>query len=99
MSKMISVPSRGRRTVTQWRQVVNAQLASGLSQEAYCRRHHIPYSSFCHWKRHLRDAEPVASSLTTPAFVEVTPTVSVKGAGFEVELELGEGVYLRVRRG
>lgn len=86
---------RRRRTRAQWQRVLAAQAASGLSQEAYCARHHIAYSSFCRWKRELGHREPPMS----PAFIELTPAAPATRRGWDVELELGEGVFLRLRRG
>lgn len=92
----ITVPSssRRRRTRAQWQRVLAAQAASGLSQQAYCTRHHIAYSSFCRWKRELSGAEPPTGS----AFIELTPAAVVTELRWDVELELGEGVFLRLRR-
>ena len=92
----ITVPSstRRRRTRSQWQRVLAGQVASGLSQQTYCTRHHIPYSSFCRWKRELRGAEPPTSS----AFVELTPAAVATELRWDVELELGEGVFVRLRR-
>ncbi len=92
----ITIPSspRRRRTRAQWQRVLAAQETSGLSQQAFCARHHIAYSSFCRWKREFSRLEPP----TSPAFIELTPAAPATRTDWDVELELGEGVYLRLRR-
>jgi hypothetical protein len=85
-----------RRTPEQWRRVIAGQVSSGLSQQTYCTRRGIAYSSFCRWKRELSETEPPAKVPISTAFVELTPAAAAR---WEVELELGEGVYLRLRRG
>ena len=93
----ITIPSSAhrRRTRAQWQRVVAAQMASGLSQAAYCARHRIAYSSFCRWKRELSRQE----SSVSPAFIELTTATPVSASGWDIELELGDGVVLRLRRG
>jgi len=89
--------SHRRRTPALWKQIIAAQAASGQGQEAYCRRHRIAYSSFCRWKRALAGTHVPAPVLPPVDFIELAPPRMA--ARWEVELELGEGVYLRLRRG
>lgn len=99
---MTTAPQRQvqrRRSQAQWQRVMSAQAASGLSQQAYCRRHGIAYSSFCRWKRKLSEATGSASVPAPAAFVELEPVAPAASPRWDVELELGEGVYLRLRRG
>lgn len=86
-----------RRTQAERRQVLADQAASGLDQQSYCRRHGIAPSSFCRWKREL-DGEPVRTE-TQGLFVELEqPAAEAESAvDWDVELELGEGVALRLR--
>ncbi len=46
-----------RRSKIEWRQLIDEQAASGLSQKAFCGQRGIPLASFGYWKRKLR-AEP-----------------------------------------
>lgn len=96
MSVDIERVRRRRRSRGEWQRVIAAQAESGVSQEAYCTRHRIGYSSFCRWKRELGDLKPLAKVPLHGAFVELT--AAPVAARWEVEVELGEGVYLRVRR-
>ncbi|MBI5616740.1 MAG: hypothetical protein HY943_10655 [Gammaproteobacteria bacterium] len=61
------------------------------------RTHHISYSSFCRWKRELGGIKALARVVVSPAFVELTPTAPVAVSRWDVELELGDGVFLRLR--
>ena len=87
-----------RRGRGQWQRIIAAQGSSGLSQQAYCSRHGVSYTSFCRWKRELGKEEQPTVSLAGSAFVEVAPSGGATAAQWDVELELGEGVCLRVRR-
>ena len=84
-----------RRGAGQWTHLVAEQAESGLSQKAFCSERGLGYSSFCNWKRRL--AQSGASPAGDSGFVEVTlqPGRTVL---WDVELTLGAGVVLRVRR-
>ncbi|HEY5658182.1 MAG TPA: IS66 family insertion sequence element accessory protein TnpB [Myxococcota bacterium] len=84
---------RVRRDRAQWQRLIEEQGASGLTQQAFCTRRRVAYATFCTWKRRLRDevnGQP-------PGFVEVDLDEAPM-PGWDVELELGEGIVLRVRR-
>ena len=99
MSEIIRSPTRSRRSRAQWQRLVDAQATSDLSQQAYCAQHHIAYSSFCRWKRELASAERTARPTRAPSFIELTAPVSPTESRWDIELELGNGVFLRLRRG
>jgi hypothetical protein len=42
-----------KRTPEQWRELLAAQRASGLSAAAFCREHNLPAKSFYYWQRKL----------------------------------------------
>ena len=92
---------RRQRNRAQWQRIITAQAASNLAQQAYCTRHGLSYSSFCRWKREL---SAVGSAVTAPTittladFVEIEPRALPATTCWEFELELGEGVTLRMRR-
>ena len=97
---------RARRTAAQWRELIEWFERSGQSRGTFCAAHGLAPSTFDLWRRKLR-ATPVAVNEDPPEalFVELTsPThteASVTSAGtgaWEVELELGAGVVLRLRR-
>ncbi len=84
-----------RRNAVQWGRLLAEQEESGLSQRAFCDKGGLPYSSFCYWKRRLAvsDGEPAVAA----GFVEVALEPS-RTQHWDVELTLGAGVVLRVRR-
>ncbi len=88
---------RVRHTRAQWSQLISEQAASGLSQQAFCREHDLGVSTFIKWKRKFNGVS--TSSGNPVGFVELPVGGSVSQPDFEVELELGEGVRLRFRRG
>ena len=97
----MSVPSRARRprrSRTYWSRVVAEQDASDLSARAFCAERDLGLRTFLRWKRKLNGS---AQAPSPAPFVElavpgVAPPPSARG--WEVELELGEGVRLRFRR-
>jgi transposase-like protein len=77
-----------------WRELIEAQAASGLSVEAYCRQRGVSTSSFFAWRRRLAED-------ATPRFLPVR--VAEVALGNEpasprpaVELERADGVRIRV---
>ena len=95
---------RVRRTAAQWRKVVEQFERSGQTRGKFCAANGLALSTFDLWRRKL-PAAPVAEARPEPLFVELTPPaptqtpVGSTGTGaWEVELELGAGVVLRLRR-
>jgi len=86
-----------RRGHEQWQRLITAQQCGHLSQKAYCQKHGLGLSTFQYWKRKLESAEfPVASPdawLELPAAVDGSLV-----AGWDVELELGNGICLRLKQ-
>ena len=68
--------------------------ASGLSGEGFCEAEGIGKSAFWRWRRRLSD-EAANRDGVGAAFVELS---AAQSASWDVELELGAGVVLRVRR-
>jgi hypothetical protein len=69
---------------------------SGLGRRAFCAARSIPVNTLDYWRRRLRQEAPVRSG-----FVELMPVAATTGAsdGWDVELTLGGGLVLRLRRG
>ncbi len=77
-----------------WRQLIDEWSGSGLGQREFCDQHGVGYSTFCKWKKRILSER----SSPVPALIEITPP-SERVADWDVELELGTGVVLRLRRG
>ena len=88
----MSQTRRGARE--KWRQIIEAQQASGQTVAAYCRGHGIGQASFFAWKRRLRAAAPATE------FVEVKAVAGVKPVSTDgIEVCLAGGRRLLVRPG
>jgi transposase-like protein len=96
MSKTIS--RNNRRSRAEWKRLMAEYEAGEVSQRAFCAQHGLAYSSFGYWRKQLRGALP-ADDRRMPALVELPalPRLSVEPAPWRIELELGEGIVLRVR--
>ena len=84
-----------RRNAAQWERLFAEQEGSGLSQRAFCGKRAVSYSSFCNWKRRLAAGD--SGGELDAGFIEVALEPSPTQQ-WEVELSLGAGVVLRVRR-
>jgi hypothetical protein len=85
---------RIRRDSNEWSSLLVEQGDSGLSQRAFCASKGVSLSSFCAAKRRLgMHLSPVARM---DDFLEI-PVRSMSAPGWEVELDLGDGVVLRLR--
>lgn len=97
---------RGRHSADEWRQLIKGQRESGQTVAAFCAVRGVGESTFGKWKRRLaRSATrqtittqsapgPVFTPLPVPKTLREEPA-----ADWTVELDLGHGVYLRLRQG
>jgi len=99
-----------RRTSAEWQAIIERQAASGLNQEAFCACEGIALSTFARWKSRLSASvvarrqgqstpSPLFAELTLPAEARSRGPVTPAEPGWDIELELGAGVCLRIRRG
>ena len=96
----MSETTRIRRSAEQWRAVISAQAGSGLSQSAFCERERLSLSTFTNWKRKLA-AGSGGQKENTPepsAWIDLG-SLGTERAGWDIELDLGDGICLRLRRG
>ncbi|MCY4462054.1 MAG: hypothetical protein OXC26_16950 [Albidovulum sp.] len=77
------------RSADEWSGIMADFERSGLSQREFCEFRGLSPKSFSNWRFRLRPRG------WTGSFVELAPPVS---SGWDVELDLGDGVVLRVRR-
>jgi len=92
--------SRTQRSLAQKRALVEQFHASGLTKTAFCKQHGIAASCLNRWQQALAAESPVDT------FVDITESVTYASdprlepkdpPHWQVELELGAGVILRVR--
>jgi len=87
-----------RRTRQQWQTIIDDFEQSGLGIQDYCQQHNVAYSSLAKWRsvlKHPKDGvQPHAIS-----FIELpeSPT-RLNDLSLHIELDLGSGVILRLRR-
>lgn len=98
---------RARRTAAQWRKLIERFDRSGQTRGKFCAAHGLALSTFDLWRRKLGETQaPAHEAPPESLFVELTnatepsgPSRTTAGVGaWEVELELGAGVVLRLRR-
>ena len=88
---------RVRRSESEWCEIFAQFDQSALTPEAYCAEHGIVLSSFIRWRKKLCARVGAAQvAAHEPVFVELTP--KREASPWEVELALGAGVVLRLRR-
>jgi len=87
-----------RRTRQQWQTIIEDFEQSGLGIQDYCQQNNVAYSSLAKWRSLLKhqkdDGQPHAIS-----FIELPETSTrLTESGWRIELDLGCGVILRLRR-
>ena len=92
--------SRIRRSPAQWRALFTQFEQSEQTREQFCSEQDVPLSSFDRWRTKLRKAPSTQAMISKePVFVELTAdTPSPPELAWDVELQLGAGVFLRLRR-
>jgi hypothetical protein len=91
--------SRIKRTRAQWEALVEQFKTSGVTKTAFCKQHGIAMSCFYRWQKIV--AKDSASTgfidITEPVTRATIPSAQDTSRHWQVELELGTGVTLRVR--
>ena len=77
-----------------WRELIEAQAASGLSIDAYCRRRGVSTASFYAWRRRL--VEQATPRFLPVRVAEVVASDEPSVPRPAVELERADGIRIRV---
>lgn len=85
-------PRRKRRSRDEWQRLIDEQAASGQTQTAFCAQRGLSVGSFSHWKRRLSE------EVVSPAWIELGSLPAASSSGWDIELDLGDGLCLRLRR-
>ena len=96
---------RARRTGAQWRKLIERFERSGQTRGKFCAAHGLALSTFDLWRRKLGETQAAGDEEhRESSFVELTDATELSGSrtaagtgAWEVELELGAGVVLRLR--
>jgi len=84
-----------RRTASEWEELISRFERTGLTRKNFCLSQGVSLSTFDLWRRKLRAR---LDEREEPMFVEVSQVEPNAVSSWDVELELGGGVILRVRR-
>ena len=96
---MSQVPQiKSRRTQDDWSQLMTEYEAGELTQRQFCERHQLAYSTFCYWRKRL-SAGAVRTELaaTSVPLIELPVLPMPEQTKWRLELELGQGVVLRLK--
>ena len=87
------------RTLAQWRQIIDEQSNSALSQERFCKDKGISYGTFQTWRRKLTKPAKAEQNFVEIPRSSTTETATLPlDQGLRVRLELGAGVVLELTR-
>ena len=86
---------RSRRSHAEWQQLIDEQKDSGLGQAEFCTQRAISQKRFGHWKRRLQKAQ---NDKTDNHWLELPSVPTTSSSGWEIELDLGQGLRLRLRQ-
>lgn len=92
---------RIRRSAEDWQSIFEQHHTSGLSQAAFCEREGIALSTFARWKQRLSDEAPSVregDSASNSDWIDLS-SLDNASAGWTIELDLGDGICLRLVRG
>ena len=110
MTATISAPSasreQSRRSASEWRALIRAFSRGDATRKQFYARHGVALSTFDWWRSQLRRELSQTAPGTTPSqsralFVELAPEqlpLNAAASNWDVELELGRGVFLHLRR-
>lgn len=97
-----------KRSAAEWRALVHAYAKRKGTAPDFCREHGVAVSTLDWWRRRLEKTSAtsgVRSKVRSVAaahplsFIELPATSSAARTPWDIELELGEGMVLRLRRG
>ncbi len=87
---------RKRRGAEGWQKILGRFKDSGLNVEAFCRAESISTASYYRWRQRLGENEKQALATDQTPFIELGPLGG--NTAWDIELELGDGLVLRLRR-
>ena len=90
-----TVTTKPRYSRSDWGQLLAQYEAGGLKQRAFCEQHGLAYSTFCYWRKRLRQSAST-ENYSEPLF-ELPMLPVDEHPDWRVELDLGQGVILRMK--
>lgn len=86
---------RRRRSRATWQALIAEQMVSDLTQRAFCQEKQLSLTTFQKWKYRLDQGSRQENAAP---WVEVLPPGVGEGPSWDIELDLGGGVCLRLRQ-
>lgn len=83
---------RIRLSEAEWQRLINEQTDSGQTQAAFCAANGISVASFRNWKRRL------AVKVSPEPWLELGTLAQQSTSAWDIELQLGDGICVRLRR-
>ena len=100
---MSSIRKHSHRNRAQWQALIARAEHSELSVTEFCQRESVSVTSFYSWRKRLRRKTELQSAPTVLGadFIDLGSLADAKDntAPWEVELDLGAGMVLRLKRG
>lgn len=84
-----------RRDCSAWEQLMAQYEAGDLSQRLFCEQNGLAYSTFGYWRKRLRQS--VHNEHQHAPLIELPMLPTDESRDWRVELDLGEGVVLRLK--
>ena len=85
-----------RRGRDDWARLMAEYEGSGLTQRGFCEHRGIAYSTFGYWRTRLRRRAAVIGRGVEPV-IELCAMPAGEGSTWRVELDLGQGMFLRLK--
>lgn len=101
-SKILNRKPRVVHNEASWRKLIAQYETGSLNQKLFCQQHQISVSSFHKWRNRFKRNEDAdhfidISKAIVPTQHQSQPAVDPEKPTWLVELELGQGMVLRVR--
>jgi len=90
-----TITTNPRHSRSGWEQLLAQYEAGGLKQRAFCEQHGLAYSTFCYWRKRLRQSASIENH--SEHLFELPMLPVDKSPDWRVELDLGHGVTLRMK--
>ena len=87
---------RSRLSREDWQQLIRSQTKSGQTEAEFCAQRSISLTRFGHWKRRLEKATSNTTDNTN--WLELPSLPVGIASGWDIELDLGNGLCLRLRK-
>jgi hypothetical protein len=85
-----------RHSRSDWERLMEQYESGDIPQRQFCEVHGLAYSTFGYWRKQLRSTRRTARTVRQVEPVLELPVYSSHGSPWRVELDLGQGMILRI---